>query len=177
MKRVVSDTCFDPLSQPRIGGGTTVVNRLTLDEGPVSGYKGVVADYYDILGVSRRATADEISAAYKALVMKYHPDQHEQNDLRDLAEDKLKQINEAYGVLKDARRRRLYDAGMTTPFQGPTGGVRVARPNLVRTALVWAVWLIGVPFILRLSHNPPLFMGLIGAFVAWRVWRRIKQNR
>lgn len=136
-----------------------------------------MADYYDILGVSRRATADEIASAYKGLVIKYHPDQHEQNDLRDLAEDKLKQINEAYGVLKDARKRRLYDAGVTAPHQGSHGGVQMVRPNLARTVLVWAAWLIGLPLLLRLSHNPPLFGGLVCAFFAWRIWRRFRQNR
>jgi len=136
-----------------------------------------VADYYDILGISRRATAAEITSAYKALVLKYHPDQHEQNDLRDLAEDKLKEINEAYGVLKDARRRRLYDSGVTGRLQGQPGGGQMARPNLARTALVWAAWLIGLPLVLRLSHNPTLFWVLVGGFFAWRIWRRVRRNR
>jgi hypothetical protein len=137
-----------------------------------------VADYYDILGISRRATTDEITKAYKALVMKYHPDQHEQNQLRDLAEEKLKAINEAHDVLSNPQRRRLYDAGMTSPFGGPPGpgGVPVRPPDLKRTLLMAAVWLIGVPLVFRLSHNPRIFGGLLTAFFVWRLWRRIKRS-
>ncbi len=137
-----------------------------------------MTNHYDILGLSRKASAAEITKAYKTLVMKYHPDQHEQNDLRDLAEEKLKQINEAHDVLSDPRRRRLYDAGMTNPFQGHTGPaqVRVDPRRLVRSLLVTGFFIFGLPMLFRLSHNPMLFMGLVAAFVGWRVWRRLKRR-
>lgn len=62
-------------------------------------------DYYEILGVSRTATAQEISKAYRALARKFHPDVNKEKG----AEDKFKSISEAYEVLKDPGKRKLYD--------------------------------------------------------------------
>lgn len=63
-------------------------------------------DYYKLLGVSRSASKDEISKAFKKLARKYHPDLNPNNKE---AEDKFKEINEAYEVLKDEKKRKLYD--------------------------------------------------------------------
>lgn len=56
-------------------------------------------DYHKILGVDRTATKDEIIRAYRKLASKYHPDKHVGNPLSDLAEEKFKEINEAYHIL------------------------------------------------------------------------------
>lgn len=64
-------------------------------------------DYYDSLGVKRSATQDEISKAFKKLARKYHPDLNPDNKQ---AEEKFKEINEAYEVLKDPEKRKLYDS-------------------------------------------------------------------
>jgi curved DNA-binding protein len=64
-------------------------------------------DYYDVLGVSRTATADEIKKAYRKLARKHHPDV---NPGDNEAGDRFKQINEAYEVLSDADKRKRYDA-------------------------------------------------------------------
>jgi molecular chaperone DnaJ len=56
-------------------------------------------DYYNILGVSRGAKKEEITRAYRRLAAKYHPDKHQGNPLADLAEEKFKEINEAYHTL------------------------------------------------------------------------------
>ena len=56
-------------------------------------------DYYRVLGVPRTATRDEVTEAYKKLAAKYHPDKHQKNPLYDLAEEKFKEINEAYHAI------------------------------------------------------------------------------
>lgn len=56
-------------------------------------------DPYEVLGVSKNASIDEIKAAYKELVKKYHPDKYRDNPLSSLAEEKMKEINEAYESL------------------------------------------------------------------------------
>lgn len=63
-------------------------------------------DYYNILGVSKNATQDDIKKAYRKLAVKYHPDK---NSGSRAAEDKFKDIGEAYEVLKDPEKRKQYD--------------------------------------------------------------------
>jgi curved DNA-binding protein len=65
-------------------------------------------DYYELLGVARGATQDEIKKAYRKLALKWHPDRHEKAG-REEAEKKFKAISEAYEVLSDAEKRQRYD--------------------------------------------------------------------
>ncbi|WP_312632184.1 DnaJ domain-containing protein, partial [Mammaliicoccus sciuri] len=63
-------------------------------------------DYYEVLGISKDAEAQEIKKAYRKLAMKYHPDR---NPGDKEAEEKFKEINEAYEVLSDDTKRKTYD--------------------------------------------------------------------
>jgi curved DNA-binding protein len=64
-------------------------------------------DYYQVLGVDKKATAEEIKKAYRKLAVKWHPDKNPNN--KAAAEEKFKKISEAYAVLSDAEKRRNYD--------------------------------------------------------------------
>ena len=75
-------------------------------------------DYYELLGVGRDATAEELKKAYRKLAVKYHPDK---NPGDASAEAKFKEISEAYEILKDADKRAAYDRFGHAAFQG--GGV------------------------------------------------------
>jgi molecular chaperone DnaJ len=78
-------------------------------------------DYYEILGVSRDATDEQLKKAYRKLAVKYHPDKNP--DDRQAAEERFKEIAEAYQVLCDPERRGLYDRFGHAAFEqgGPAG--------------------------------------------------------
>lgn len=71
-------------------------------------------DYYEILGVSRKATPEELKQAYRKLALQYHPDRNKSKE----AEEKFKEINHAYEVLGDPQKRKTYDAVGHTAFEG-----------------------------------------------------------
>ena len=76
-------------------------------------------DYYEVLGVAKSATADEIKSAYRKLAMKYHPDR---NPGDKAAEEKFKEAAEAYDVLRDPEKRQRYDQFGHQAFEGGAGG-------------------------------------------------------
>jgi molecular chaperone DnaJ len=76
-------------------------------------------DYYELLGVARTATEDEIKKAYRKLALKYHPDK---NPGDKAAEAHFKEINEAYSVLSDAEKRPAYDRFGHDAFRGAGAG-------------------------------------------------------
>src|SRR5580704_8550522 len=80
-------------------------------------------DYYDILGVSKTASADEIKRAYRKLALQYHPDRNKTKE----AEEKFKEVTKAYEVLSNEEKRKSYDQFGAAAFeqgagQGPFGG-------------------------------------------------------
>lgn len=84
------------------------------------------SDYYDILGVSKTATAAQIKSAYRKLALQWHPDRNKSPE----AEAKFKEINEAYQILSDTKKRQTYDqfghsafsAGQAAPGWDPFAG-------------------------------------------------------
>lgn len=99
-------------------------------------------DFYEVLGVSKNASADEIKKAYRKLALQYHPDRNKGKE----AEEKFKEVNQAYEVLSDAQKKQAYDqlghaaftqqggfgsqgpfGGFGGPFGGAQGGQRTGR--------------------------------------------------
>ncbi len=78
-----------------------------------------MSDYYEVLGVSRDASGDEIKRAYRKLAMKYHPDVADDPS----SAEKFKEIGEAYAVLSDAKKRQMYDLGGNPMGGGGAGGM------------------------------------------------------
>ena len=78
-------------------------------------------DFYDVLGVSRNASADELKKAYRTRAKKLHPDQ---NNGDTEAETRFKELNEAYDALKDEQSRAAYDQFGNAAFEGGMGGGR-----------------------------------------------------
>src|SRR6267154_1607987 len=65
-------------------------------------------DYYQILGIHKNATLDQVRKAYREAALKHHPDRVSETEKKS-AEEKFKEISEAYAVLSDSKKRALYD--------------------------------------------------------------------
>ena len=81
-------------------------------------------DPYKVLGVSKSASDEEIKSAYRELVKKYHPDNYDANNpLRDLANEKMQEVNEAYDEIQRLRSRSETDTNYDYYYTGSTSGV------------------------------------------------------
>src|SRR3989344_1032047 len=76
-------------------------------------------DYYEILGLNKNSSTEEIKKAYRKLALKYHPDK---NPGDKTAEEKFKEISEAYEVLSDTQKKKTYDQFGHAASQGMGGG-------------------------------------------------------
>ncbi len=74
-------------------------------------------DYYEILGVDKKASTSEIKSAYRKMALKYHPDKNKASD----AEEKFKEINESYQVLSDTEKKKAYDQFGHAAFDPASG--------------------------------------------------------
>jgi DnaJ-class molecular chaperone len=99
------------------------------------------ADYYDVLGVTKSATADEIKRAYRKQALDWHPDKHKDN--KEAAEKRFKEINEAYQILSEPEKRRAYDQFGHAAFT-PGGGSPFSSTG--RPAHGWGGFGQGGPF-------------------------------
>ena len=89
-------------------------------------------DYYEILGVSKNATDEELKKAYRKMAKKYHPDANPDN--KKEAEAKFKEVNEAYEVLSNPQKRKMYDQFGTADPQAS----RIWR----RRTFWWTKWIL-----------------------------------
>ena len=76
-------------------------------------------DFYDVLGVGKNASPDELKSAYRKLAVKHHPDK---NPGDKVAEDKFKEASEAYGILSDKSKKENYDNFGHAAFENGGGG-------------------------------------------------------
>ena len=114
-----------------------------------------MVDHYLALEVSRDASQAEVADAYRKLVGRYHPDRHADNDLIELAEEKLKAINEAYAILSDPDRRSAYDRELNAA--GPVirmSAAEVSRPPWLLRVFVGMIAGALLVFLFRLLQHP-----------------------
>lgn len=136
-----------------------------------------------MLGVSPKATMKEIKKAYRELAARYHPDKHRDNELADLAQQKLTEVNTAYEILKDDARRAAYDrervsGHQTMPTSSPQDVEIDQLGTLIRSFVKIIIVMAVVFFALRFVRSPRALL-VIGAaiLIAWFLPRIIKKMK
>ena len=131
-------------------------------------------DPYKVLGVNENATDAEIKAAYHAAVRKYHPDQYKDNPLSDLAESKMKEINEAYDMIQKMRsQNKGYSSGSSgSSYYSGSSYSGSANPDFASVrAKINAGDINGAERILKsMSERPAEWYYLMGMIYSRRGW-------
>src|SRR5579863_4362835 len=83
--------------------------------------KGNQRDFYEVLGVTRTASVEEIKSSYRKAALKWHPDRNPEN--KEESEVKFRECTEAYSVLSDSQKREIYDQYGHAGLSGSAGGV------------------------------------------------------
>lgn len=123
-------------------------------------------NYYKILQVDPDAGPEVITHAYRALVKQYHPDHFHGSSSKDLAEEKIQEINEAYSVLSSPETRAPYDDKLNQYLKSlPSQEAKRSRINGLQNILYWFLLVIFIYLLLR-GLGKVLFMTPIGKFLA-----------
>merc|ERR1712152_58088 len=112
---------------------------MGLQEAKLELKKSKRKDYYKILGVEKSANDDEIKKAYRKRAMVHHPDRHSSasDDEKKEHETKFKEVGEAYAILSDEKKRRMYDSGQDLEDGGCGGGFHDVDPKQHLPGLLW----------------------------------------
>ncbi len=138
-------------------------------------------NYYEDLGVHPTASPSEIHDAYRRLVTLYHPDKHEQNELRELALEKLKVVNEAYGILSSPHQREAYDERFFTTLptdQEPEASSLDSKDQQTpfQRAFFWIAAIACTTIVTRILRHVVASLFVIGLFGLWYVIRKNKRS-
>merc|ERR1712098_276337 len=107
--------------------------RQLLQEAKLELRKSKRKDYYKILGVDKNANEEEVKKAYRKRAMVHHPDRHSgaTEEEKQAHEHKCKEVGEAYAILSDEKKRRMYDSGQDLEDGGCGGGFHDVDPNSI----------------------------------------------
>ena len=114
-----------------------------------------VFDPFEVLGIRPNSTQEQIRAAYREQVARYHPDKHRGNPLEELAAAKLVEINRAYEILTDNAKRATYEARGTanrapvSTSSSTAARQRAATSSPVQKLVRLGVWIVSLVFLLR----------------------------
>lgn len=105
---------------------------------------------YEVLGVSETATDEQVRSAYIKLVKKYHPDRYQDSDLKDLANDKLKQVNEAYDTITNMQQNGIRSQNT---YSGSGFGGYSGSSSRTSSAVIPEITAVVIPAIFRLNSR------------------------